>query len=262
MIRILMADDDVFSKNNIRSYLAQESGVQIIGDVSDGIQARDRLHVLEPDIFIINVQLPRLSGFELLGSATCERMPYVIFTSASDRYAAEAYQFNGIGYLVKPFDKHRFQDLFTRVRRYIERDLRAEGHIAVDTISPNFQQVPTRPSPDRLPVKVGRRIRLIDARAICHVVTDREHANLHMTTGEVIRTSERISKLDLKLPPDSFQRIQRSIIVNLAHIRDILLNKSNYEFVMRDGSILISGILYRRELHNLISTWCKSRGAA
>jgi len=262
MIRLLIADNDVVSKHKVHAFLNSAHDLKVVAECIDGMDARDKLTILEPDLVILNVELPKMSGFEILGSATHMKMPYIIFTSAYEKYALRAFEFNAIDYLVKPLEKHRFQDAITKARRYIERDVRA-GNRTASAGKPGTSPITlNRPSIERVPIKRGRRISLLRTSAIRYIVADRDFTDFHMLTGETIHSSERISQLEFKLPIDKFQRIQRSVIVNLEWVREIRLTKGKYEFVMNNGESFLSGIIYKRELGSLFTFWSKHLDAA
>lgn len=262
MIRIILANNDEVTKTKIRRFLQDDPDMTIVSDCSDGKLASDRLHMLEPDILMLDMDLPGISGFDVLESVTRMRMPYIIVTSAEDKYAARAFEFGVTDYLVKPINKYRFQEAITKVKRFIERDRRADSG-AVSVLHPTGETTDfIHPAVERIPIKNGRRVRLLNTSAIRYIVADRDFANLHMITGEVIHTSERISQLEGKLPPERFQRIQRSYIVNLEHIHEIRSKKGKYEFIIDNGESFMSGYLYKRELSTLVSTWSKRRHAA
>ena len=264
MIRILIADEDASSISSIRTFLSGERDISIVAECANGIAACQKLDIDEPDIFIVDVELPEMSGFEILEFARHTGMPYIIFTSISNKYAVRAFEFNVVDYLIKPFSRQRFRDALSRVREYIQRDIRAkeDGHfitasqVTVDSV--NYH----RNSVERVPIRIGRRIRLMQTAAVQYITADRDFTNLHMATGETIRTSERISQLEIKLHRYEFQRIHRSRILNLRHVREILPRNTQYEFVMRTGECFMSGILYKRELNALITTWNKPQQAA
>lgn len=262
MIRIILADSDEVTKAKIRHFLQGDPDMTIVSDCNDGIQARAKLLTLEPDVLVLEMELSTLSGFEVLESVTRMRVPYIIVTSAQDKHAARAFEYGVTDYMVKPINKYRFQEAITKVKRFIERDRRADGG---GTTIPNPASDSTaliHPAVERIPIKNGRRVRLLNTSAIRYIVADRDFANLHMITGEMIHTSERISQLEGKLPPDRFQRIQRSFIVNLEHVHEIHSKKGKYEFIMSSGEAFMSGYLYKRELSTLVATWSKRRHAA
>ncbi|MGB9429457.1 MAG: response regulator [Gammaproteobacteria bacterium] len=262
MIRVLLAVHDVISKTKIRYFLSEERDISIIADCANGTEASEMLNILEPELLILDFELPGMSGFELLESVKCARMPYVIIVSRQDKYAVRAFEFDVTDYLIKPFDKTRFREALTRVKRHFERDKRAEGQAFSANESGNGSAALIHPAVERIPIKFGRRVKLLHTSAIRHIVADRDFTNLHMVTGETIHTSERISQLEMKVPADRFQRIQRSVILNLEHVQEIRSKKGKYEFVMNNGECFMSGILYKRELNTLVTTWNKRQHAA
>ncbi len=262
MIRVLIADHDVISKHQVSSYLTNEHDLNVVAECIDGLEAKDKLDTLEPDICILDVELPKISGFEIFDSATHLHMPYIIFMSAYDKYALRAFEFNAIDYLVKPLEKHRFQNAITKARRYIERDMRAGSRTASADMPGSVPIALNRPAMERVPIKRGRRISLLRISAIRYIVADRDFTDFHMLTEETIHSSERISHLELKLPIDRFQRIQRSVIVNLECVREIRLKNGGYEFVMNNGESFLSGVMYKRELGALFTFWNKRQFAA
>jgi two-component system, LytTR family, response regulator len=262
VIRVLIADNDVVSKHKLHAYLNHAHDLNVVAECVDGMDARDKLNILEPDIVILNVELPGMSGFEILGSTAHMKMPYVIFTSVDEKYALRAFEFNAIDYLVKPLEKRRFHDAITKARRYIERDLRAENVTAPAAGADTVTMALNRPSIERVPVKRGRRISLLRTSAIRYIVADRDFTDFHMLTEETIHSSERISQLEYKLPNDRFQRIHRSVIVNLECVREIRLQNGKYAFVMNNGEIFTSGHIYKRELAALFAFWNKRSIAA
>lgn len=262
MIRVVIAEPDDKTRANILNLLKDDATMEIVADCCDGTDTCERLKILEPNILILDAEMPKMCGFEILESATRPGGPYVIMTSAHDKYAARAFEFGVTDYLIKPLNKYRFLEAITKVKRYIERDRRADGGSAVVNHHADPANGYIRPTAERIPIKNGRRVRLLNASAIRYVLADRDFANLHMVTGEVIHSSERISHLEIKLPIERFQRIQRSVIVNLEHVQEIRSKKGKYEFVMGSGEGFMSGYLYKRELSTLVATWSKRRHAA
>jgi two-component system, LytTR family, response regulator len=262
MIRLLIADNDVVSKHKVHAYLNHAHDFNVVAECADGMDAKDKLTLLEPEMVILNVDLPRMSGFEILGSTAHIKMPYVIFTSEDEKCALRAFEFNAIDYLIKPLEMQRFHGAMTKARHFIERDLRAENVTAPAAGADTVTMTLNRPSIERVPVKRGRRISLLRTSAIRYIVADRDFTDFHMLTEETIHSSERISQLEYKLPNDRFQRIQRSVIVNLECVREIRLQKRSYEFVMNNGEIFTSGHIYKRELAALFAFWNKRSIAA
>jgi two-component system, LytTR family, response regulator len=256
MIRVLLAGHDPITRTKIHSFLSKERDISIVSECATGIETSEKLNILEPEILILDLDLPGISGFEILESVKCANIPYVIAMSKLDKYAIHAFEFNVIDYLIKPFNRYRFRDALIRVKRSLERDKRANGQIVIER-SVNGPPGLMHPTVERVPIKVGRRVKMLDASVITYILADRDFTNLHMTTGETIHTSERISHLEIKLPADRFQRVQRSVILNLKYINEIHSKKGKFEFIMSSGESFMSGTLYKRELTTLVTTWNK-----
>jgi len=108
-IRVLIVDDEPLARRRIRSLLAQDATVDVIGECSDGYKAVSAIAELSPDLVFLDVQMPAMDGFEVIKTIGPERMPTVIFVTAYDQYALKAFEVNAIDYLLKPFDLSRFQ---------------------------------------------------------------------------------------------------------------------------------------------------------
>ncbi len=243
MIRVILAERDGTEKFKIQRLLQSDPELQVVADCCDGAEAREKVNVLEPDILVSAIDLPTMSGFEILESVTTVRMPYVIVIAGGAKYATRAFESGVTDYIVKPITKHRFQDSLVKVKRQIERDRRAEGAAIVNMKISDQSGTVDRPSVDRIPIRCGRRVRFLSLSAVRYITRNRNFANLYMVTGEVIHTSESISQLETKLPSERFQRIQRSAIINMGDLREIRTKQGKYEFVMSRGECLLSDIV-------------------
>jgi two-component system LytT family response regulator len=114
-----------------------------------------------------------------------------------------------------------------------------------------------RTRPERVPVKIGRRVRFLDAGHMRCIRADRDYVNIHMTTGEIIHTSDRISQMEEKLTGLPFLRVHRSAIVNLEQVREVRSAGSYYDFLLTADMRVTSGCTYKRDIHALISSWKK-----
>src|SRR5262245_1513840 len=118
-IRALIVDDEPLARRRIKSLLAHESNVDVIGECSDGFKAVSSISELTPDLVFLDVQMPAMDGFDVIKTIGPERMPTVIFVTAYDQYALKAFEVNAIDYLLKPFDRRRFQKTLERARTMI-----------------------------------------------------------------------------------------------------------------------------------------------
>jgi two-component system, LytTR family, response regulator len=261
MLHVLIADGDAPSREAIHSYLDNERDINIVGECVNGSDMREQFRMLEPDLLITDTELSAISAFDILDTAVQTKPYHVIFTSKSDKYALRAFEFNALDYLVKPLEKARLQEAINRARRYWHLD-KAEESIATSTVQSNNISSVTTGTAERVPIKIGRRIRLLSSSIIMYITADHDCTNVHMATGQIIHSSERISQLEQKLSGYDFQRIHRSRIINLKHVREIIPTNSRYKFILFGGKSFMSGILYKRELKSLLLTWKTIRAAA
>ncbi|MGA9855535.1 MAG: LytTR family DNA-binding domain-containing protein [Gammaproteobacteria bacterium] len=262
MLRLLIADGDSSARNILRNYLKNEHDINVIGECADEDEVREKFHILQPDIFITSTEVADTSAFDILKSMDRSTFCNVIFTSPSDKYAVRAFEINALDYLLKPLAKQRVHNAITKARRYAQLNELETNNKCVGTRANNIAEMSIPLLRERVPMRTGRRIRFLSTLAIRYVSADHDRANVHMITGETILTSERISQLEQKLATFRFRRIQRSIIVNLKHVQEIVPIKCQYKFVMHGGESFMSGILYKRELQNLLLTWELDKVAA
>jgi two-component system LytT family response regulator len=207
--------------------------------------------------------MPGLTGLDVLSKHGLSKRPYTVIVSAHHDYALQAYDVRAMDYLLKPVDTARFGQALTRLRAYLDLEQRADGRMDVDELLRRLQQPGSgksqaEPVSDRVPVKIGRRVRFLSLEHISHLLADGSYVNLHMTTGEVIHTSERISQMEAKLAAQHFIRIHRSVILNIDQIRDVRSTGARYEFAMLSGGTMTSGVTYKMNIQNLLARWKKS----
>jgi two-component system, LytTR family, response regulator len=263
MIRVLIVDDEQHARAGIRSLLESEHDVEVVGECSEGRGALESLQVLQPDALFLDIQMPGSTGIEVMKSTLLTKRPYTVFTTAHHDYALQAFELAAVDYLLKPFDAARFRAALLKVRMHLDLDRRANGRLDMAELMGHLSRGPMAsgalslsPS-DRVPIKIGRRLRFLSATHMRYITADGNYVNIHMTTGEVIHTSERISAMEEKLRAQQFLRVHRSVIVNLDQVREAHSMGSYYDFTMSDGARLTSGLTYKKNIHSLLSAWRK-----
>jgi two-component system LytT family response regulator len=249
MIRALVVDKDPVAIKHVLACLAEEADVEVVGQCSDGIEALERIEQLRPDALFIDMELPGLSGLEVATSPVVSKRPYAILTAASDRYAMQAFEANVTDYLLKPLDSRRFKAALGKLRANMDRDSQLDGRIDLDMLM-NYlhdgQRKPAvQPAVDRVPVKFGRRYRFINLASMRHIEAQGDYVNIHMTTGEILHSGDRISEIERKLPADRFLRVHRSIIINIEHVREVRADKNDFEIVLDNNQSFKSGTTYK-----------------
>jgi two-component system, LytTR family, response regulator len=251
-LRVLIADDEMLARQRLEDLLRQESGVEIVGTADSGPSAVEAIRRLKPDLLFLDVQMPGMTGIEVLRAIGPQGMPATIFVTAYDRYALEAFEVAAVDYLVKPFDDERFEQAFARARRLFElaevgrlsEQLRAllgaQGTpAALEPSAPALPTAPARPPYiERIAVEMRGQVRVVPAESIDYITASGPYAEIHV--GEktyIIR--ERMQTLEERLDPNRFFRIHRSVIVRLERIEALLREAGgDYAVQLKSGARL------------------------
>src|SRR5919112_1975776 len=119
--RVLIVDDEPLARERIRTLLADEPGFEIVGEAGDGTTAAESIMALQPDLVFLDIQMPGADGFDVIEAIGPDKMPFVVFVTAYDRYALRAFDVHALDYLLKPFDRERFRDALTRANQQLEK---------------------------------------------------------------------------------------------------------------------------------------------
>jgi two-component system, LytTR family, response regulator len=230
MMRVIIVDDEDLARGIVREYLASNPDVRIIGECSNGFDAVKSISELKPDLVFLDVQMPKLNGFEVLD--LLEVKPRVIFVTAYDSYAIKAFEVNAVDYLLKPFSRERFEKAL----------LRAAGGSTggnPDALDELIQSTRAQGAPmERILVRDGSRVHVIPAHMVDHIEAQDDYVTIH-TSGKKYLKLERLSELEAVLDPGRFVRIHRSHIVNIERmVRLETYAKESRIVVLADGTKL------------------------
>lgn len=227
-MRVLIVDDELLARQRIEDLLVKEENVEIVGTASNGAEAVEAIAKLKPDVIFLDVQMPGMSGVEVVDAIGEEKMPATIFVTAYEQFAVKAFDIAAVDYLVKPFDDDRFVQALRRARERVGES------------KSNYL--------DRIPVENRGQVRVIPVAVIDYITASGPYAELH-AAGRTFAIRERMQTLEEKLDPDVFFRIHRSAIVRLDRI-DTLLRSSggDYGVRLKDGTELSLSRIRREEL--------------
>jgi two-component system LytT family response regulator len=217
-IRAIIVDDEPLGREGIRLLLADEPGIEIVAECADGAQAVKAIERHRPDLVFLDVQMPRLNGFEVLEALEPELIPAVIFTTAHDEHAIRAFEVNALDYLLKPFKQARFQKALQRAREQLEARAQpgVEPHLASLLASLRSGAA----GGPRILVKSPDRILFLKPEEIDHIEAAGNYLVLHSGKERHI-ARDTMTAMEERLAPAGFMRINRSVIVNLARIREL-----------------------------------------
>jgi len=249
---VLVADDEAPARQRIIDLLRRNSQMAAIIEASDGLSAVEIIQNRRPDLVFLDVQMPGMSGFEVMQTVGVDAIPAVIFVTAYDKYALQAFEVNAVDYLLKPFDGERFQKAFQRALVQIERSTTAiineNLKALLESLKPGARYL------ERLVVKSKGRIFFLPVSEIDWIESADNYVSLH-SGRETHLIRETLTALETKLSPQEFLRVRHSAIVNVKRIRELRpLFKGEYEIVLQNGTKLTSSRRYRRHLEELLSS--------
>jgi two-component system LytT family response regulator len=220
-IRCLIVDDEPLARRRLRTMLAKHPRVQIIGEAENGDDACQAIETLRPDLVLLDIQMPGMSGFEVL--AQLAERPRIIFVTAHDEFAVKAFEEQALDYLLKPVEPERLARALSRLDD--PQPSSPASTAAADTrldrlLASLGQQVQTRPLLRRIPVRRGPKIALVDVASAAFFRAEDKYTVLY--TGDAEHVIDRtIDDLEHSLDPEQFLRIHRAAIVNVSFVREL-----------------------------------------
>lgn len=232
-MRVLIADDEAPARRRLADLLRDDPQVSEILEASDGRMAVQMLRDHQPDLLLLDVQMPELSGLEVIAAIGAERLPLTIFVTAYDQHAISAFQANALDYLLKPFSDERMQAAMARARqRLADRQLRSFGENVARMLG--ARQAPAWP--DRLIVKSARATQFVRVADIDWIESAGVYVMLHAGGREVLHRIA-LGELAAQLDPQRYVRVHRSLIVNIDSIAQLEpLSHGEFDVVMKDGA--------------------------
>jgi two-component system LytT family response regulator len=246
-IRTLIVDDEPLARERMRTLLNGEPDVDVVGEAVDGLEAVDAILEQSPDLVFLDVQMPKLDGFEVIQTVGLDRMPATVFVTAYDQHALRAFEVQALDYLLKPFDRDRFQGALDRVRRQLDNvdtgDLNRRLLALVRDLKGDRAQ-----KADRLVVKSGGRLFFLRADEIDWIEAAGNYVRLHVgADAHLLR--ETMNSIESRMHPETFFRIHRSHIVNIERIKELQpWFNGEYVVILRNGTKLTLSRGYREKL--------------
>lgn len=248
-IRLLTVDDEPLARDKIRTMLAGDPEIEIVGECSNGAEAVAAVERLRPDLMLLDVQMPQIDGFAVLDALKSDYLPLVIFVTAFDHYAIQAFEVHALDYLLKPFDRERFEVAIEHAKTQIGS---RNGHLDQRILSLLKQIEAHSKYLERLVVKAGGRVFFLLTSEIDWIEAEGNYVNVH-TAQKSHLLRESISGLEAQLDPKEFIRIHRSTIVNLRRIKELQpWSHGEYHVILHDGTELTLSRNYRDNLQSVL----------
>ncbi len=231
-IRIIIIDDEAPAREIIRFYLQDVDSVEVVAECSDGFTALKTISSMKPDLVFLDIQMPRLTGIELVEVLT--EKPEIIFTTAYDQFALRAFELNAVDYLLKPFAKRRFLEAVKKAIAKIQSG--AGNKVPANQI---LAKKPEETAPvNRIVVRKGNAINLIPVDQIRYLEAQDDYVMIHHTAGKALK-QQTMQSCEEILSKSEFARIHRSYIVKIGEIKRIEpYGKDNYVAILNSGDKL------------------------
>lgn len=250
-IRAIIVDDESLARRGLAMRLARFEDVAIVAQCQNGREALNAIAEQQPDLVFLDIQMPGLSGFDVVRALPTEQLPLIVFVTAFNEYALDAFDIHAIDYVLKPADEQRLEKTIERVRAHRAQqtalaDKQRLMHFISDITGEQYQSVDQvleraeagQQYPSRISVKDRQETTLVDVRDISWVDAAGDYMCLHV--GEQVHIMRcTMKELESLLDPDLFQRIHRSTIINLDQVEKII-NHTNGEYflAMKNGARL------------------------
>jgi two-component system LytT family response regulator len=247
-IRTLIVDDEPLGRGGISARLKDEPDIEIIDECANGRLAIEAICRHSPDLLFLDVQMPGMSGFEVLETIGASAVPVVIFVTAYDEYALRAFDVHALDYLLKPIDDERFKLALERARAHLTQKRDSTLSKRFETLLTNLKaQSPPSQSANRFVIKSGGRIFFVKAEEIDWIDADKDYVRLHVgTQAHLLR--ETMAAMEARLG-NGFLRIHRSVIVNAERIKELQpWFNGEYQVILANGTQLKSSRSYRDRL--------------
>lgn len=252
-LRVLVVDDESLARRRLRRLLSAEPDVACVGECAHGQAAVEWLLQQDADVVLLDVQMPEVSGFDVIDMVGVKRMPLVIFVTAFDRYAVHAFGVHAVDYLLKPFDRTRLAQALERARLRLAREphdaIVAQLGTAVRALAAH------RVRPDRVLVRRTGAMDFVKIADIEWIEAQGNYAALHVG-NQTHLVRETLSRLEDRLDPDQFVRIRRTAIVNVDRIAKLdPWEKDEHVVVMTSGVRITVSRGFSDRLERLLATW-------
>lgn len=223
MIKTLIVDDEPLAAGLVKEFLSAYPQFEVVAICHDGFEALKAIQLFQPELIFLDIQMPKITGFELL--ELLENPPAVLFTTAFDQYAVQAFDVKGIDYLVKPFSEARFAQAITRFLSQQKTKIVPE---AVDyPVSEERNK--------RIVVRVKNEIKIIQTQEVRYFEAEDDYISIHTQEGKFLKKMT-MKQLEESLDPEKFARVHRSFLVNLQEVAGLEpYEKESYLLRLRSG---------------------------
>jgi len=261
-IRVLIVDDEPLAREGVALHLQDEKEFSIVGECENGSDAIRSILSLKPDLVFLDIKMPKVNGFDVVNAVGSQHMPPVIFLTAYDEYAIEAFNTHAIDYLLKPIDRIRFKESLDHARDQILKNAiskrseqltkllsQTQGLSSLTTTNQTSTLIPD----ERLVIRSNGHIYLLKSEDIYWIEAEGDYITVH-TPQKSHLVRETMKNMEARLNEQGFQRVHRSSIVNLSYVRELIsLDSGDYQIILRDSTCVKLSRNYRDILYQRLN---------
>ena len=228
-IKVIIVDDEKLAREIVKSFLKKYDNIELAAECSNGFEAIKQINELKPDIVFLDIQMPKITGFEML--EILESPPVIIFTTAYDQYALKAFEVNATDYLMKPFSEGRFDESIQKATKLLSN--KNEYDSKLKELSKTLEK--KEEFLERVVVKNGQKISIVPVGEIKYIEAQDDYTMLYTDKGNFLK-QKTMKYFEENLDPADFLRIHRSYFAKITQIKQIeLFEKDTYRVILHDG---------------------------
>jgi two-component system, LytTR family, response regulator len=235
MQKVIIIDDEAAGRTLIRQYLEAYPSLIIVGEANNGVDAVKLINEFRPDLVFLDVQMPGLTGFDVLGHL--DEIPRIIFSTAYDRYALQAFEVHAVDYLLKPYTRERFAQAIQRVLASESAAIQKMQPLAESIINPATPPGRGELYPEKILVQTGNRLVTVAVSDIQWIDAEGDYAKL-ITAKASHLSNYGIGALETRLNPKQFIRVHRSAMINIHFVREIQKHITSYDVIMQNSDVV------------------------
>lgn len=221
-LRVIIADDERPAREFLKSILREFEQVELVGEAENGADAVELIKAIKPDLAILDLKMPEISGLDAVKMLRKSQMPLVAFVTAHDEFAVQAFELNAVDYLLKPVERSRLAETIARAAERLEQeDWRAIESDKIKTAAAEYDQHARSEFIERIPVKVREEIYLIPVADVASIVADGELLHITTAKNQKYTINYRLKDLEPRLDNHKFVRLSRGAIANLSFVKSI-----------------------------------------
>ena len=237
--RVLIADDELPARNKMKRLLKKIDNVDIVHVAENGFDALEHIHSLKPDLIFLDIEMPGMNGLEVAENIELDNPPSVVFATAYSEHAIKAFELNAQDYLLKPFNEERLRSAINKVRENKSDTVLDKNKIAEILKSEMAADIKT-PFANKVPIPTRDRYKLVDYSEVVCIEVEERSVRLH-TKEKSYLLNHTLDTFERKLPPDQFFRVNRSCIIGLKHVKEIVIWFGNrFKIILSNDKEVIS----------------------